>query len=478
MKFISIGSTCTSHSMIQAAGFKYRAYPFDQIFSSIEIVKECIEDKFEKFFNKECIEKRFDEVNSSTNTYFQNKIKHPIIIENCRRNGHNIDTVAIFLHHNLTDQYIYDAFVRRSNRFIEAINNDEVVLVYSIENVNDQEVDKYFNELNNLIISLKKINCNIKILATRILYNSNNQIDFIKSNNDVYLYHVSEIKNGGELIKEFYNNLIQEKNKNFKIDNLFTLMKWEEFAINLCKFNNNFILGDILTFNNEIIDEEYFNLNKGKNIILLNGDCDFPPPIASNTYEFDKKFNGINNELVSKPYKEMIDYRILDIIEKYNINIYCLSSSVYHKNVKVLPIGTTWQVPIPEFVLSDEKEKNILCYANFGIPCDRWFGNPRIKCLNKILSKNFIIKENCILDNHIRKSNNDYNNYFLKLKSSKFSICPRGCGIDCYRIYDCILSNCIPIMLKNEDFYKNFKDLPILFINDYDELNEEFLNDM
>lgn len=261
--------------------------------------------------------------------------------------------------------------------------------------------------------------------------------------------------------------------------NFFLYNKWEKYVIALCKNNSNFILGNILTYNNIELNEDYFKNNVNKNIILINGDCDFPPPLASNTYEFDPKYDKNNyncNNDKNKSYVEKIDYRILQLIEKYNINIYCFSSSIYHKNVHTIPIGITWQFPIPNFVFSYDITKSILCYANFGIACDRWFGNPRRDCLNIINNKNFIQIENCVIDDNTRKKNNNYNNYYLKFCQSKFSICPRGCGIDCYRIYDSIICNCIPIVLKNNEFYKNFLDYPILFVDNYDVIDEDFLN--
>jgi len=177
-------------------------------------------------------------------------------------------------------------------------------------------------------------------------------------------------------------------------------------------------------------------------------------------------------------YKDKIDYRIIKIIEEFNIKIICYSCSIFHKNIRIIPLGITWQVKIPQSVFSSNNiEKKILCYANFGIPTiERWFGNPRKDAYNKIIEKDFIFIENTQEDNRIRKMNNNYNNYFNKLLSSKFSICPRGCGIDSYRVYDSILCKCIPIMLKNEEYYKYFEKWPILFIDDYKDLTEDLLN--
>ena len=57
-------------------------------------------------------------------------------------------------------------------------------------------------------------------------------------------------------------------------------------------------------------------------------------------------------------------------------------------------------------------------------------------------------------------------------------ICPRGCGIDTYRLWDCIMLGCIPIVEKYES-HNSWNDLPILFldnIRDYELLTEDFLN--
>jgi hypothetical protein len=69
-------------------------------------------------------------------------------------------------------------------------------------------------------------------------------------------------------------------------------------------------------------------------------------------------------------------------------------------------------------------------------------------------------------------------NETFKISRSKFIIAPRGCSIDSYRLWDAIYFGCIPIVVKYEG-YNQFEDLPILFIDkweDYSELTEEYLN--
>ena len=56
-------------------------------------------------------------------------------------------------------------------------------------------------------------------------------------------------------------------------------------------------------------------------------------------------------------------------------------------------------------------------------------------------------------------------------------ICPRGCGLDTYRMWDCLYFGCIPIVVKY-DGYDDFNDMPILFVDkweDYLNLTEEYL---
>ena len=112
-----------------------------------------------------------------------------------------------------------------------------------------------------------------------------------------------------------------------------------------------------------------------------------------------------------------------------------------------------------------------LCYANFGLPTvDCWHGRIRNNLNNILKQINYITLENISLDMPERKNINKYNTFFNNLSMSKFSICPRGCGIDCYRMYDALYYECIPIVLKTEDFYKNVSKFPVLVLDKWEDL--------
>jgi hypothetical protein len=52
MKFISIGPYCSTAYILKVNNLRTESYPFDYIFSSLEIVKHCINDKFNIFLDK------------------------------------------------------------------------------------------------------------------------------------------------------------------------------------------------------------------------------------------------------------------------------------------------------------------------------------------------------------------------------------------------------------------------------------------
>jgi uncharacterized protein (UPF0332 family) len=60
------------------------------------------------------------------------------------------------------------------------------------------------------------------------------------------------------------------------------------------------------------------------------------------------------------------------------------------------------------------------------------------------------------------------------MMKSKYVLSPRGCGIDCHRIYESIYFNAIPILLTTElDYF--YKHLPVVIVKEWDEITEEFL---
>lgn len=64
---------------------------------------------------------------------------------------------------------------------------------------------------------------------------------------------------------------------------------------------------------------------------------------------------------------------------------------------------------------------------------------------------------------------------FLKdLSESMFVLCPRGNGLDCHRVWESLYMGAIPIV-KSSAMDAAFEELPVLIINNWSEITEEFL---
>ena len=62
-----------------------------------------------------------------------------------------------------------------------------------------------------------------------------------------------------------------------------------------------------------------------------------------------------------------------------------------------------------------------------------------------------------------------------KQKDFAFVICPHGCGLDCHRNWEALCLGCIPIV-KTSHIDNLYKDLPVLIVNDWNNIDKNLLN--
>jgi hypothetical protein len=209
-----------------------------------------------------------------------------------------------------------------------------------------------------------------------------------------------------------------------------------------------------------------------KIVLLCTPDADFPFPLPP--YFYDAKFD---KALLPKNYEEIdyykkIDHEIIDIIEKNNLYVVNVAISLYHPRLLTIPFGAYNKF---NHMHLRTTKKDILCYMNMGFTPDRWFGNPRRVIFNYMKHKSFVVHENC--DEHLKRNRDSMDSFYNQIARSKFTICPRGCGIDTPRLWDCLYLGCIPIVDRYKS-HESFSDLPILFMDSYEDFNsltEEYL---
>jgi len=105
-------------------------------------------------------------------------------------------------------------------------------------------------------------------------------------------------------------------------------------------------------------------------------------------------------------------------------------------------------------------EKINLLYFNFSINTNK----------NRVVIRDKLLK-NRFEQNHKK----DWKGYIEDLSTHFFCVSPEGMGVDCHRIWECLYVGTVPIVLKNDMMYEYFNDLPILWVDSFDDVTEEFL---
>ena len=83
---------------------------------------------------------------------------------------------------------------------------------------------------------------------------------------------------------------------------------------------------------------------------------------------------------------------------------------------------------------------------------------------------------NILLNKGFKKNNKlDWDKYIEDLSTYKFCISPKGSGVDCHRTWECLYLGVIPIIEKSVHM-SSFNNLPILFVDNYNNITIEYLN--
>jgi hypothetical protein len=230
---------------------------------------------------------------------------------------------------------------------------------------------------------------------------------------------------------------------------------------------------------------EVINTDKYYNIANLNNIPYHKTDIFYNNYPiiFKGKLDVLNSSsktiIVGHSDYDFGD-QCLAKTDRQNIEkIFCINRATESSKVISLPLGVTnydesnfifklyGDNSMIEKVVNERNGKKYLCYMNFNL-------NTHIdrKKVYPMFENQSYVK--------IGKPENTYEgrfNFLREISQSKFVICPRGGGVDTHRIWESLYLGSIPIVKYEKSYHDNFLDLPILFIEDWDQITEEFLNE-
>jgi hypothetical protein len=166
-----------------------------------------------------------------------------------------------------------------------------------------------------------------------------------------------------------------------------------------------------------------------------------------------------------------IDESIKNKIPKNVLKIFAVNSIYNDEIVKPFPYGIQrrlnfqdYRSEILKMVMQQDIQPRKLLYISHNI-------------LTNITERSNIYE---IFENKtwatLSKDRVEYHVFTQIIKSHKFMICPMGNAIDCHRNWEVLYLRRVPIMKKNDYLEKLFEYLPVLFVNDFNEVTEELLN--
>jgi hypothetical protein len=141
--------------------------------------------------------------------------------------------------------------------------------------------------------------------------------------------------------------------------------------------------------------------------------------------------------------------------------------------VITLPIGqanSQWKHGNEKLLLNSINSKIQKTNTNFSLKNDIFLNftitTPlRIDCKKILLNKGIPWVEN-----------KEYHDYLNTLATYRYCICVEGNGLDTHRFWECLYLGVVPICVKNEWTNRNKDELPMIVLNNWNEMSTEKLN--
>ena len=187
-------------------------------------------------------------------------------------------------------------------------------------------------------------------------------------------------------------------------------------------------------------------------------------------FEDLKKINSVNNiNLVTSQSDRSVTEKLFKKKPGIINNWYSTNVEYQHKKLIALPLGisdaynknnfSTDTFADYKFVDNDKKEE---VFLNFRV-------NTNTPHRQALLQK-FENKDYAAFSNY----GSDPIHYMNTLSKYRYVLCPWGNGLDTYRVWETLLAGSIPVVLDHPA-YTSFKELPIIFYQDIEELSIDYL---
>ena len=188
--------------------------------------------------------------------------------------------------------------------------------------------------------------------------------------------------------------------------------------------------------------------------------------------QFFDVIRPLDNKFIVVTHNSDINIDSVLNVPKNVIKWYSQNINIYDPILESIPIGLENSRWFPHFrkkekiidILNTKKVHRNLVYMNHNINT-----NPMRKIPYDIL------KDKSFVTTKMRMNGQYYDEYINQIYNHKFVVCPEGNGIDTHRTWETLYLKSIPIEISN---FNNsyYRDLPICFVNSWEEITEDFLN--
>lgn len=198
----SLGNMCHSNEILKRNNLKTCSYPFDWIYSSIDIVIHSIEDNFNIFLDK--------------SYYIDFKIKWTN-----RQCGHSLYHYEMFNHYDPRNEKDHNYYIRCVNRFKSLLQKQEHKLFTMMFINNNNSIDETF--MNDIIVFNNKLSKYTNNYTLLVIYH----IPYKKQNHHTFVYHdnihfleLHTLSRSGGVLFDNKNTDNNDNDDNIYLDNI------------------------------------------------------------------------------------------------------------------------------------------------------------------------------------------------------------------------------------------------------------------
>jgi hypothetical protein len=197
----------------------------------------------------------------------------------------------------------------------------------------------------------------------------------------------------------------------------------------------------------------------------------------------------------------LVPWEFIQTLLPVSLQIFIQNNSYDHANIHIMPIGIRdcgtivamhrrfnqkylfeKGMAAQHTFFDPRKIKCILCFS-------LWTHPTRQECYDLLSGASFVYNLNDDSSPEMCEARDKRDNaeffhekvpeivVYQKTLESQYALCPRGCGVDTHRFYECIYLGCIPIVIRtNTVFDRLYNVFPCLMVDKWSDITEELLD--